>query len=63
MGNVRPTCAASLVLGALAQLQAAVAGAEENFDTAEEVLEEIVVTATRQTRPLRDFAFHQCPLQ
>jgi iron complex outermembrane recepter protein len=46
---VKPTCAALLAIGALLQLQAAAASAEDN-------IEEVIVTATRQTQPLRDFA-------
>jgi outer membrane receptor protein involved in Fe transport len=45
----RPTCAASLLIGALLQLLAISASAEDS-------IEEVIVTATRQTQPLRDFA-------
>jgi iron complex outermembrane recepter protein len=49
MGSIKSTCATSLALGALLQLLAISASAEEN-------IEEVIVTATRQTQPLRDFA-------
>jgi iron complex outermembrane recepter protein len=49
MGYFRQICAAQLVLGALVSLHAVCATADDN-------IEEVIVTATRQTQPLRDFA-------
>src|SRR4030095_2816346 len=49
MGYFKQICAAQLVLGALVQLHAVCA-------TADDDIEEVIVTATRQRQPLRDFA-------
>jgi outer membrane cobalamin receptor len=48
MGYFKQICAAQLALGALVQLHAVCA-------TADDSIEEVIVTATRQRQPLRDF--------